>query len=149
MSEVDDPYNLRRFVDAQEPVYRQALAELAAGAKRGHWIWFIFPQLKGLGHTAMADHFGIGSRAEARAYLAHPVLGPRLRECARLLAGLPGRPSIQSIAGSTDALKICSSMTLFLEACPASADSPEFQAVLDRYYGGKADSLTLGMLGRA
>ncbi len=147
-----DPYHLRRFVDAQSGVYDDVTAELRAGRKTTHWMWFIFPQLKGLGRTATAQHFAIASLTEARAYLAHPSLGPRLRECAQLLRDYPGPPGetrrpITAILGSTDALKLRSSMTLFAEA---AADMPEdrqiFTGVLDRYYGGEPDALTLSML---
>lgn len=143
MSEVADPYNLQRFVDAQAGVYTDAARELRRGRKQTHWMWFVFPQLSGLGRSGLADRYGISSVDEARAYLAHPVLGPRLRECARLLSELPGPQPIQLILGPIDALKLRSSMTLFLQASPGD---PDFQAVLDRYYGGRPDELTLGML---
>lgn len=145
MSGVGDPYNLQRFAEAQQSEYRQVCAELTAGRKRGHWIWFIFPQLKGLGRSATAVHFGIGSLPEAQAYLAHPVLGPRLRECCRLLAAIRARP-IQAIVGSPDDLKVRSSMTLFRAAAGEPESAAEFQAVLDAFYGGEADAATLGLL---
>lgn len=145
-------FNLQRFVDAQEQgcSYPQVLRELGAGRKQGHWIWWIFPQLKGLGMTAYAQHYGIASLEEARAYLAHPELGARLRECARTLATAPALRPITMIVGPIDALKVRSSMTLFIAA---AADQPEaradFQAVLNRYYEGKPDVRTLDMLNEA
>ena len=145
-----DPHDLQRFVAAQEGVYAQALAELRAGRKTTHWIWFIFPQLRGLGTTEYANRFGIGSLAEATAYLRHPQLGPRLRECARGLAGTPAQGPIRGMVGEIDALKIRSSMTLFIAAAD---DLPEaradFQAVLDRFYGGEPDPRTTAMLNSA
>ena len=110
-----DPFDLRRFVDAQAGVYDSVLAELRAGRKRSHWMWFVFPQLRGLGHSSMALHFGISSTAEAEAYLGHPILGPRLRECTRLVNLIENR-SIAEIFGYPDNLKFCSSMTLFARA---------------------------------
>lgn len=145
MSSVGDPYNLRRFVEAQQSQYRQVCAELIAGRKRSHWIWFIFPQLKELGRSPTAIHFGISSLAEARAYLAHPVLGPRLRECCRLLVAIDGR-AIGSIVGSPDDLKIRSSMTLFRAAADDAGSAADFQAVLDRFYNGAQDPATLELL---
>lgn len=142
---MSDPYHLRRFVEAQEGVYEEAVRELRAGCKRGHWMWFIFPQLKGLGRTVTAGHFGIGSLAEARAYLDHPVLGPRLRECAAALVTLVGAPPIEVILGGVDALKLRSSMTLFARAADGD-EASLFESVLDRYYGGVADERTLGIL---
>ena len=120
------------------------LAELRAGRKRSHWIWFVFPQLAGLGRSATARHYGIASAAEARAYLADPVLGPRLRECARLVAAVPDR-SIAEIFGSPDDLKLRSSMTLFARVA-AAGDDADFTAVLQRYYDGVPDPLTLRLL---
>ncbi|OHV05516.1 DUF1810 domain-containing protein [Mycobacterium talmoniae] len=137
-----DPYDLWRFVDAQDRVYAGVLAELRAGRKRTHWIWFVFPQLRGLGSSAMADRYGIGSLAEARAYLSHDVLGPRLHECARLVNGVSGR-SIEDIFGWPDNLKVRSSMTLFARA---GADNADFVTLLDRYYGGQQDPETLARL---
>ena len=146
MSDVTDRYDLRRFDEAQDGCYRQVCDELRSGRKRGHWIWFIFPQLQGLGSSPAAVSYGIRSLAEARAYLAHPVLGPRLRECARLLAGVRGR-SITEIMCYPDDLKVCSSMTLFAAAADSGAESrAEFQAVLDNYYEGRPDTRTLQML---
>ena len=130
--------DLDRFVTAQERDYETVLGELRRGRKSSHWIWFIFPQIAGLGHSSMSQHFAIGSLDEARAYLAHPVLGPRLRECARLVLAVEGRTA-EEILGSTDAMKLRSSMTLFHRAAPGE---PEFALVLDRYYDGVADQAT-------
>jgi uncharacterized protein (DUF1810 family) len=133
--------DLDRFVAAQDGVYADALAELRAGRKRTHWMWFVFPQIAGLGSSPTAQRYAIASLDEARAYLAHPVLGPRLRECARALLAVEGR-SARDILGHPDDLKLRSSMTLFARA----ADDPAlFQAVLDRYYDGP-DPLTLKLL---
>ena len=137
-----DPFNLQRFVDAQDRVYDQVLAELRAGAKRSHWIWFIFPQLATLGSSSTAKLFGIDSLAEAQAYLAHPVLGTRLRECSRLVTAIDGR-SVDDIFGWPDNLKVRSSMTLFAQATDDNAD---FLAVLDKFYGGEQDPRTLESL---
>ena len=136
------PHDLDRFVDAQADVYDRALAELRAGAKAGHWMWFIFPQVAGLGRSEVSRYYAIGSLDEARAYLAHPVLGPRLRECARALLGIEGR-SAERILGGIDALKLRSSMTLFLRADPVE---PVFREVLERYYDGRADEATDALL---
>lgn len=122
----DDPYDLQRFVDAQNPVYSQVLAELAAGQKRTHWMWFIFPQLAGLGHSAMARKYAISGADEARAYLAHPVLGERLRECTRLVNRIEGRTAEETF-GPGDAMKFRSSMTLFAAVADAGE---EFEAAL-------------------
>jgi len=132
------PYDLDRFLAAQEHVYDGGLEELRRGRKTGHWIWFIFPQVAGLGHSAMSQHFAINSLNEARAYLAHPVLGTRLRECAGVVLAARGRTA-EEIFGSTDAMKLRSCMTLFHRAAP---DEPVFVQVLDRYYGGVADEAT-------
>ena len=134
--------DLGRFVDAQQEVYQQALAELTAGSKRGHWMWFVFPQIAGLGRTATAQRYAITDLAEARAYLADPVLGPRLAECARALLGVRDRTATQ-ILGTPDDLKLRSSMTLFAHA---AEDPAVFRAVLDRYYGGQDDPATLQRL---
>jgi uncharacterized protein (DUF1810 family) len=139
---VTDNFNLQRFVDAQAPVYTTVLAELRAGAKRSHWIWFVFPQLEGLGRSPTAARFAISSLAEARAYLNHPVLGPRLRECARLVNAIEGR-SVDTIFGWPDNLKVRSSMTLFATATP---DNAEFVHLLDKFYGGEQDAETLARL---
>jgi uncharacterized protein (DUF1810 family) len=136
--------DLERFVSAQAPVYAQALAELKCGRKQSHWMWFVFPQLAGLGRSPTAQRYGIASTAEARAYLAHPLLGPRLRECCEALLAHRGL-SAESILGPVDALKLNSSMTLF-EA--AADDAGPFAPVLERFYRGERDPLTLGLLGR-
>jgi uncharacterized protein (DUF1810 family) len=136
--------SLERFVEAQAGVYDQALAELTAGRKRTHWMWFVFPQLAGLGRSPTAERYAVASPAEARAYLAHPVLGPRLIESARALLAVEGR-SAEQILGYPDDLKLRSSMTLFARV----ADDPAvFEAVLDRYYDGP-DPRTLDLLGTA
>ncbi|WNG85213.1 DUF1810 domain-containing protein [Mycobacterium sp. ITM-2016-00317] len=142
----DDSYDLDRFVQAQQHAYPGALAELRAGAKRGHWIWFVFPQLRGLGRSATAQRYGIASAAEAKAYLAHPVLGPRLHECARALAAHAGR-TITDIVGHPDDLKVRSSMTLFVHAGEDSDDTADFRDVLAAFYGGVQDPATLELLG--
>jgi uncharacterized protein (DUF1810 family) len=130
--------DLDRFVVAQEGVYGGALAELRAGHKTGHWIWFVFPQLAGLGRSAMSLRYAVASIDEASAYLAHPILGPRLRECAGAVLDTSGR-SAEEILGGIDAVKLRSSMTLFHRAAP---DEPVFAAVLDRFYGGVPDPAT-------
>ena len=137
-----DPHNLERFVLAQNPVYAQVCAELAGGMKTSHWMWFIFPQLKGLGHSATAQHFGIASRAEAEAYWHHALLGMRLKECALLVLAIEGRTALQ-ILGSPDDLKFHSSLTLFAQVAP---DEPVFQRALARYFDGKCDVRTLELL---
>jgi len=139
---MDDPYNLQRFVDAQEPVYAHVLAELRAGSKRSHWMWFIFPQIAGLGHSETARRFAISSRAEAAAYVEHPTLGPRLRECCRLATVVEGRSGRQ-IFGTPDDLKFRSSLTLFAEV---ASDNATFKTALQKYFGGEPDSLTLQRL---
>ncbi len=136
-----DPFDLRRFVDAQAPVYPQVVAELRTGRKQSHWMWFIFPQLAGLGHSPMAQRFAIASRAEAVAYLEHDVLGPRLLECTALVNTVNGK-TIREILGSPDDLKFRSSMTLF---GAVSAD-PQFSAAIGKYYGGEGDRRTLELL---
>jgi uncharacterized protein (DUF1810 family) len=140
-----DRYDLQRFVDAQEHVYGTVLEELRGGRKRSHWIWFVFPQLQGLGHSPTAVRFGISSLDEARAYLAHPVLGPRLRECTRLIARIEGR-SVDDIFGWPDNLKVRSSMTLFIRA---TDDNAEFRPVLDKLYNGEEDPATVELLSTA
>jgi len=137
-----DPYNLRRFVDAQEPVFSQACSELRAGMKVGHWMWFIFPQIQGLGSSHRARQFAIASLEEAKAYLDHPVLGPRLRECCRLVNQVESR-SIYEVFGYPDDLKFRSSMTLFAHA---ASDNGVFQDALRKYFNGEYDSLTLARL---
>ena len=139
----DDPHDLRRFVEAQAGVYAQVRAELAAAHKRSHWMWFVFPQLRGLGRSAMAERFGIGSRAEATAYLDHPLLGPRLRECTGLMLAAPAGASALAILGPPDDLKFHSSMTLF----DAVAEAPApFAAALERFFGGRRDAATMRRL---
>lgn len=140
-----DPFGLDRFVQAQDAgaSYDQALAELRRGRKAGHWIWYVFPQVAGLGRSPASVHYSIASLAEARAYLNHSVLGPRLAECAAVLAQGAAQAAEQ-IFGSLDALKVRSSMTLFHRAAP---DEPLFTQVLDRYYGGQADPATDQLLG--
>jgi uncharacterized protein (DUF1810 family) len=139
---MDDPYDLQRFVAAQQDVYAQVQAELAAGAKRSHWMWFVFPQLKGLGHSAMAQRYGIASTAEALAYWQHPLLGPRLQQCSALVLAVEGKTALQ-ILGSPDDLKFRSCMTLFAWVAPAE---PVFDAALKKYFGGVADPNTLALL---
>jgi uncharacterized protein (DUF1810 family) len=132
------PYDLDRFLVEQRPVYDDVLEELRRGHKTGHWIWFIFPQVAGLGQSAMSRRFALTSLDEARAYLAHPVLGTRLRECAGIVLATSGRTA-EEIFGSTDAMKLRSCMTLFHRAAP---DEPRFAEVLKRFYGGVADAAT-------
>ena len=139
---MSDPYNLRRFVDAQNPVYDKVCAELRDGRKKSHWMWFIFPQLEGLGSSQMARKFAISSLAEAAAYLAHPVLGSRLTECTRLVNLVEGRP-IEQIFGYPDDLKLHSSMTLFAHATP---NNRVFIDALQKYFGGEFDPATLARL---
>lgn len=137
-----DPYRLDRFVEAQEGVHTQALDELRAGRKTSHWMWFVFPQVAGLGSSAMAQRYAIGSLAEARAYLSHPVLGPRLAECVEAVLAHADR-SAREILGSPDDVKLRSSMTLF--ALAAGPDAP-FQRVLDAFFDGEPDSRTVALL---
>jgi uncharacterized protein (DUF1810 family) len=137
-----DPFNLERFVSAQAAVFPQVLAELSAGRKRGHWIWFIFPQMKGLGRSAQSEYYGIGSLEEAAAYARHPLLGPRLIQCTKLVNQVEGR-TIREILGPPDDLKFRSSMTLFARAAP---EIPVFHEALNKYFDGEADPLTLKLL---
>ncbi|WP_292932821.1 DUF1810 domain-containing protein [Noviherbaspirillum sp.] len=139
---MDDPFQLQRFVDAQRSTYETACAELRAGRKRSHWMWFIFPQIQGLGQSEMAHRYAISSIEEARAYLAHPVLGARLRECARIVAAIEGR-TVEEIFGYPDDMKFRSSMTLFARA---GEDNAVFEACLRKYFGGEPDSVTLARL---
>jgi uncharacterized protein (DUF1810 family) len=158
MSEVADPYRLERFVTAQDRggTYQRAAAELRAGEKASHWMWFVFPQVAGLGLSAMSREYAISCAEEARAYLAHPVLGPRLRECARIVAATRGR-SAEQIFGPVDAMKLRSSMTLFAaaadqaasaggEAAAGGADGNVFREVLEKYFGGAPDEATTARL---
>jgi uncharacterized protein (DUF1810 family) len=142
MDSADDPFDLTRFVVAQAPVYRAVVEELRSGRKRGHWMWFVFPQLRGLGGSPTAVRYGISSLQEARAYLGHELLGPRLHECTQLVNKVQDR-SIAEIFGSPDDLKLCSSMTLF---ALATDDRQDFLALLDNYYRGQQDPLTLARL---
>lgn len=139
-----DPYNLHRFVDAQAPVYSRVLAELRAGQKQSHWMWFVFPQLTGLGRSPIAQKFAIGSLDEAKVYLEHEVLGPRLRECTRLVIAAAGRP-LGEILGYPDDLKFRSSMTLFDRA--TREDDSEFREALRVFFDGAPDARTLELLG--
>lgn len=134
---------LGRFVAAQEGVYEQALAEIRCGAKRSHWMWFIFPQLAGLGNSAMAKRYGIADRAEAEAYLAHPLLGKRYAACVAALAGL-GDSDLIGLFGAVDAMKLRSSLTLF----EAASGDPLVGAALDRWFDGERDKETLALLDR-
>ena len=136
-----DPFDLQRFLDAQAPIYPRVVDELRRGQKQTHWMWFVFPQLAGLGHSAMAQRFAIASREEAVAYLGHGVLGPRLRECTALVTAVEGRTA-REILGSPDDLKFQSSMTLF----GAVSSDPEFSAAIAKFYGGKPDQRTLDLL---
>jgi uncharacterized protein (DUF1810 family) len=136
-----NPFDLQRFIDAQDGVYETALAELRAGSKQSHWMWFIFPQLAGLGSSPMARRYALHSLEEARAYLAHPLLGPRLAACVELLNAVEGR-TIQAILGPPDDLKFRSCLTLFLRA----GAPPCFRQALDKYYDGQEDPLTLDLL---
>ncbi len=156
MSVVNDRFDLQRFVTAQNPVYEEVRAELRNGRKRGHWIWFIFPQLRGLGHSQMATAFGIASRDEAEAYLNHPVLGARLSECTQLV-NLVEERSITQILGYPDDLKFRSSMTLFARVASDNQVFPSgnqvfpsgnqaFNDALEKYFGGEGDPLTLARI---
>lgn len=141
----NDPFNLHRFIDAQDPVIDRVLGELTDGAKVSHWMWFVFPQLNALGRSATALRFGIESRAEARAYWQHPVLGARLKACTELMLAVPGKTALQ-ILGSPDDLKFRSSMTLFAQVAPEEA---AFGRALQKYFGGAADGRTLALLDAA
>lgn len=138
----DDPHDLNRFVQAQESVYQRALAEIRRGRKQSHWMWFIFPQIDGLGYSSTAKFYAIKSLAEAQACLEHPVLGPRLRECAAAALSVEGRTAYD-IFGSPDDMKLRSSATLFAQVSPAGS---LFHQLLDRYFQGEPDSATLGIL---
>lgn len=142
---MNDPYDLNRFVAAQARNYDAALAEIRAGAKRSHWMWYVFPQLAGLGSSPTAQHFAIRTRDEAGAYLSHPVLGSRLRECVEALLDLNGTTA-HEIFGWPDELKLRSSMTLFAVASPSGS---LFERVLDQYFAGERDAKTLELLGRS
>jgi uncharacterized protein (DUF1810 family) len=140
-----DPFNLARFVQAQERDYEQAMSEIRTGRKRSHWMWYIFPQLEGLGFSSTSRHYAIRGPAEAEAYLRHPILGPRLLESARAAIVLEG-PSASDVFGSPDDMKLRSCATLF--ACVSPAGSV-FQQLLDKYFGGERDDKTLALLGRS
>ena len=137
-----DPFDLERFVDAQAPVYDEVRRELKAGRKQSHWMWFIFPQIAGLGQSPISTRFAIGSLDEAKAYLAHPVLGARLRECARLTLDVEGR-NARDIFGSIDEMKFRSSMTLFARAAP---EEDVFRRCIDKYFAGNPDPATLARI---
>ena len=139
-----DPYNLQRFVAAQEEVFDTALAELQAGSKESHWMWFVFPQMRGLGRSPTAQFYGIGSLAEARAYLAHPVLGPRLEAATRAVLTTRAA-SLHAIFGAPDDMKFCSSMTLFALAADEAGNL--FEKALERWCGGRRDEATVRLVG--
>ena len=142
-----DPFDLGRFLNAQAGVYPQVLVELSAGQKHSHWIWFIFPQMKGLGFSSHAQFYGIGSLQEAQAYWLHPVLGPRLEECTILVNQVQKR-TINQILGSPDDLKFRSSMTLFSRAAQDPSDAPSvFNSALQKYFAGQPDPVTLDLIG--
>jgi uncharacterized protein (DUF1810 family) len=138
-----DPFDLDRFVAVQTDSYAIALDEIRRGAKRSHWMWYIFPQLAGLGRSGIARHYAIRSLAEARAFLAHPLLGPRLRACVAALQDLPAATTAEAVFGGIDAMKLASSLTLF----EAAGTGPEFGAAIDRWFGGRRDEATLRLLG--
>jgi uncharacterized protein (DUF1810 family) len=140
--DVNDPYHLQRFVDAQQPVFEDVCRELQDGRKRSHWMWFIFPQIRGLGRSEMALRFAISSRDEAAAYLEHAILGARLRKCSRIVAALNGH-SIEDIFGYPDTMKFQSSMTLFAHV---AIDNEVFNDCLRKYFEGGADPHTLARL---
>lgn len=137
----DDRFHLSRFVDAQEGSYERALAEIRRGAKTSHWMWFVFPQIAGLGHSVMAQRYAIGSLQEAREYLAHRVLGARYRECVSALQDLP-IASAEAVFGGVDAMKLRSSLTLFAEA----TEEVLFAAAIDRWFAGQRDERTIALL---
>ncbi len=136
-----DPFNLQRFVEAQSPIMDTVMAELNAGRKRNHWMWFVFPQVQGLGSSPATVHFALSGVAEARAYLAHPLLGERLAACCAAILALPGS-SPEAVFGSIDAMKLRSSMTLFA----AASGNPVFDEVLEKYYAGREDEATQQLL---
>ena len=141
----DDPHELQRFISAQNPVYAQVCAELAAGMKTSHWMWFVFPQHQALGRSATARHFGIGSRAEAQAYWRHPLLGARLKACTELVLKVDGKIALQ-LFGPPDDLKFCSSMTLFAQV---ATDATVFTRALQKYFDGHGDDRTIAQLAAA
>jgi uncharacterized protein (DUF1810 family) len=138
-----DPFNLGRFITAQESVMQDVLAELRAGRKASHWMWFVFPQVQGLGSSSTAQHYAIATREEGRAYVEHPLLGSRLKECTQLVLNIEGR-SAQQIFGYPDDLKFSSCMTLFADVAP---EEPLFRAALHKYFAGEPESRTLALLG--
>jgi uncharacterized protein (DUF1810 family) len=140
---MDDPFHLDRFVEAQGRIYEAALAELRQGQKVSHWMWFVFPQIEGLGLSAISQHYSITCLDEARAYLDHPVLGPRLVECAEAINAVHGRSALE-VFGAPDDLKLRSSLTLFAHAAP---DTPVFAQALAKYFAGEPDRATLEKLG--
>lgn len=139
---MNDPFDLQRFIDAQSGTFERARAELLAGRKTTHWMWFVFPQIEGLGQSAMAQRYAISSLDEARAYLEHPILGQRLVECTQILSRLEGK-SARDVFGYPDDLKLRSSLTLFARAAP---DEPVFEQALAKYYDGVPDPMTLERL---
>jgi uncharacterized protein (DUF1810 family) len=141
---MNDPLNLQRFVDAQDLVYRSVIGELRAGVKQSHWMWFVFPQVTGLGRSATAELYAIQSLDEAKAYLAHPLLGGRLRECTQLMLDVSGK-SARQILGNPDDLKFFSSMTLFARA---ARNETLFRDALMKYFDGKEDATTLKLIGQ-
>jgi len=145
MSDSSDPYNLYRFVEAQEPVIQDVKQELRSGRKQSHWMWFIFPQMEGLGRSQRSKHYGISSQNEAEAYLEHPILGPRLRECAELVNAIDDRSALE-IFGSPDNKKFRSSMTLFDTIAP---DPSPFSTALKQYFESQPDQKTLELLENA
>jgi uncharacterized protein (DUF1810 family) len=142
---MNDPYKLQRFIDAQQQMFERACRELRQGRKQSHWMWFIFPQIKGLGSSEMARTFAISSREEAEAYLAHPILGSRLRECSQLVDDLQGR-TVDDIFAYPDNMKFRSSMTLFSLVAPVAPDDGIFQRCLEKYFDGEPDPATLAAL---
>jgi uncharacterized protein (DUF1810 family) len=144
MSDAEDPYNLARFLSAQKDDYAQALAEIQGGRKRSHWMWYIFPQVDGLGWSATSKHYAIKNIDEARAYLAHPVLGPRLAVCAQAVLDVKGRTASE-IFGSPDDLKLRSSATLFAQV---STPDSVFEEIIDKYFDGRCDERTVELLKR-
>ncbi len=139
-----DPFHLERFVQAQDAVIEDVRRELRAGRKRTHWMWFVFPQLRGLSSSPTAQYYALASLAEAQAYVAHPLLGSRLIECSELVRAIQGR-SAREVFGSPDDLKLRSSMTIFAAACP---ETPVFAEVLRQYFGGEPDPLTIDLLAK-
>jgi uncharacterized protein (DUF1810 family) len=140
----NDPFDLDRFVEAQSSAYDTAIGELRSGRKRSHWIWYVLPQVRGLGASQLSTKYGLQSLAEAQAYLAHPVLGSRLRECVRTLNALPGNDAV-AVLGGIDALKLRSCLTVFAQA---SEKESLFREALDKYFSGEPDEATLSLLGR-